>query len=401
MQQSQRWLRPGLAGVVLAAVLAVACTPDAPLTRTPPVVGPKKSPTPKPSASASASSQASPSVSPSTAASNSPSPSPSASATAPPGAVPLQTAVTTYAGTGGSGLVEGPARDAKFSGPVALVTYGQMLFIADQGNNRVRKITSDGTVSTFAGEASALGAPKAIAVDPKDGTIYLAEPTKIRRITADGSTTLLAGADVAGFADQPGSLARFKEITALAVDSTGTLLVGDSGNFRIRKVTKTGEVATAAGGATGNADGNGVNAQFVRFGGFTLEEGDTLYFTDGNRVRRANTTFDVATLAGKPEAGFADGAATAAQFNEPTGIVRTSGRHLIVADTKNHRLRTVIFEASGAVTVGTLAGSTAGYEDEMGTTALYNSPMGLTIDALDTLFIADRGNLVIRKTALK
>lgn len=401
------WLKPGVPGALLGVVLmAAACTPQTPITRNvTPVSASKKTPTPKPSASASStpapdasnspSASSSPSASPSGA-----SPSPSASASAAPTQAPAKNPVTTYAGSNVAGLVEGPAKDARFSGPVSLAAYAQMLFVADQVNNRIRKIAANGTVSTLAG--ASMGPITAVTVDPKNGTLYVAEFFKVHKVTQDGTVSLLAGGGTGDFVDKPGAEARFKGIACLAVDSTGAVIVGDSGNFRIRKITQTGEVSTLAGGTSGTADGNGSNAAFQRFGGFAVDGADTLYFTDGNRVRKMSKTFEVTTLAGKEAAGFTEGKGPDAQFNEPAGIARTASGHLLVADTKNHRIRVVSLDAGGQATVGTQAGSgTEGYDDGEAATAKFKGLAGLAIDASGNLLIADKGNFVIRKIELQ
>lgn len=405
------WQKSGVLGAIVASIaVAAACTPETPLSRNvTPVSATKKNPTPKPSASSSSTPEPTGSTSASPSASGSPSaspsgasPSPSSSASTAPIALPKKNPVTTYAGSNIAGLTEGAARDARFSAPASLATFAQNLYVADQVNNRIRKITATGTVSTYAGATTAFGPITAVTVDPKDGTLYVAEHFKVHKVGTDGVVSLLAGGSVGDLVDKAGAEARFKGISCLAVDSTGAVLVGDSGNFRIRKITKAGEVSTLAGGTSGLADGNGSLAGFQKFGGFAVDAQDTLYFTDGNRVRRMTKTNDVSTLAGKEAAGFTEGKGADAQFNEPSGIARTSGGHLMVADTKNNRIRIVTIDAGGQVTVGTQAGqATEGYDDGEAASAKFKGLAGLAIDATDSLFIADRSNFVIRRIELK
>ncbi|HTR55663.1 MAG TPA: fibronectin type III domain-containing protein [Kofleriaceae bacterium] len=180
---------------------------------------------------------------------------------------------TTLAGTGNDGAVNGPGSTATFLGPegVAVDAAGNV-YVADTHNHLLRKVTPEGEVSTFAGTGDAGNAngastaasfqfPEGIAVDAS-GNVYVADTGNnlIRKVTPAGDVSTLAGTGAAGSADGAGSAASFNQPYGVAVDAAGNLFVGDSGNGLIRKVTPAGEVSTvvaiAANGVAVDTAGN-------------------------------------------------------------------------------------------------------------------------------------------------
>ena len=318
--------------------------------------------------------------------------------------------VTTLAGSGVAGFADGTGTAAQFNRPqgVAVDSSGTV-YESDFYNSRVRKITPAGVVTTFAGsgvQGYADGAGTAaqfittfgVAVD-SSGTVYVADFSnhRIRKITPAGVVTTLAGSGVAGYADGTGTAAQFNGPEGVAVDSSGTVYVGDSINHCIRKISPAGVVTTLAGsGVAGYADGTGTAAQFNRPDGVAVDSVGTVYVGDpmNHRIRKITPTGIVTTFAGSSVAGYADGTGTAAQFITPDGVAVDSSGTVYVADFSDHRIRKIT--PAGVVT--TLAGSgIAGYADSTGTTAQFNGPPSLAVDSAGTVYVADSINHRIRK----
>ena len=267
-----------------------------------------------------------------------------------------QTGMKVLAGSGSDGFADGAGAVAQFHHPegVAVDAEGNIL-VADWGNDRVRKITPDGTVSTLAGSGSygfADGAgaaaqfnePRGIAVDGK-GNILVADyhNHRVRKITPDGTVSTLAGSGRKGFADGAGAAAQFNGPRGVAVDGDGRIIITDSDNHRVRQITPDGTVSTLAGsGRKGFADGAGAAAQFNCPFGVAVDGDGRILVADfrNDRVRRINPDGTVDTLAGSGSQGFADGAGAAAQFNGPFGVA-VDGEGIIVSDFSNMRVRKI------------------------------------------------------------
>ena len=281
--------------------------------------------------------------------------------------------VTTLAGTAGvSGSADGAALGAKFDTPsgVAVDSAGNV-YIADTLNHTIRKLSSAGVVTTFAGQAGASGSadgtagaarffgPQGLALDASGANLYVADTNNdtIRRIVvASGAVTTVAGAaGEAGSADGLGAVARFNGPSALTIDASGTLYVADTDNHVIRTITSAGKVTTLAGraGRSGASDGTGLAAAFNHPSALAIDGSNNLYVldTDNHTVRKVVSAAGVVTtLAGQPgTSGSADGGGTydsdgnplgsAARFNYPAGLAVTADGDLYIADTNNHTLR--------------------------------------------------------------
>jgi prepilin-type N-terminal cleavage/methylation domain-containing protein len=315
-------------------------------------------------------------------------------------------AVSTLAGLGTAGYSDGTGAAAQFNTPtgVAVDSSGTM-YVADYANNRIRKMTPAGVVSTLAGSgttgssdgtgaAAQFSYPRGVAVD-SSGTMYVADYAnhRIRKITPAGVVSTLAGS-TASFADGTGAAAQFNYPRGVAVDSSGTAYVADTYNHRIRKITPAGVVSTLAGSTASFADGTGAAAQFNYPFGVAVDTSGTVYVADNynHRIRKITPAGVVSTLAGST-AGFADGTGSAAQFNYPTGVAVDTSGTVYVADASNNRIRKI----SPSGVVSTLAGSTAGFADGTGAAAQFSLPYGVAVDSSGTLYIADAYNHRIRK----
>lgn len=320
--------------------------------------------------------------------------------------------VTTFAGAT-AGFVDESGTAARFSSPRHLVWLGSHLYVADAGNHALRKVTGGGTVTTIAGDGTAgwvdetgasarLNAPYGLAAGT-DLVFGQAGDHRIRRATAAGVVTTLAGDGTAGFVDAAGQLARFSAPAGLAVDADGNVYVADRANHRIRKITPAGAVSTLAGGAAaGFVDDEGAAARFEEPEGLAYHDG-ALYVADGgnHRVRRIDLEdagHPVTTVAGTGTAGHADGYGAAVRFRRPSAIAVDAAGNLFVTDREDHRIRRI--NAVGIVT--TVAGSgTAGSTNGTGAAASFDQPWGLAFDAAGDLFVADAGNHRIRKIAVQ
>lgn len=316
--------------------------------------------------------------------------------------------VTTFAGST-QGYLDGIGTGAQFYGPagVALAADGT-LYVADRMNHRIRKITSDGAVTTLAGSglpgfSDGLGTvaqfkyPMGIAVDAA-GNVFVADSNnhRIRKITTDGMVTTIAGS-ANGYTNGTISTALFSYPEGVAVDATGTLYVGDTANHSIRKITTDGAVTTLAGNGInhGYADGPGVSAKFWTPCGVVVDFGGIVYVAEkqGNRIRKITTDGVVSTLAGSGVSGFADGSGTAAMFQGSFHLSLDATGNVYVADGSNNRIRKIT--PLGVVT--TLAGSSQGYLDGVGSGAKFRSPIGISVAVDGTVFVGESGNNRIRK----
>jgi len=323
--------------------------------------------------------------------------------------------VTTLAGTAGSvGRKDGTGSAAQFYAPAGVtVDSAGNVYVADWGNITVRKITPDGVVTTLAGTPAQRGSadgtgaaarfslPFGVAVDSA-GNVYVAEEDNntIRKITAAGVVTTLAGtAGTSGSADGTGAAARFDFPASVAVDSAGNLYVADSSNSTIRKVTAGGVVTTLAGtaGMFGSADGTSATARFNQPVGVAVDSVGNVYVVDqfNHAIRMVTVAGVVATLAGTAGSGSADGTGATARFTLPSSVAVDSAGNVYVADRLNHTIRKITI--AGVVT--TLAG-TAGLQDSAdgtGAAARFNFPSGVAVDSADNVYVADEANFTIRK----
>lgn len=279
---------------------------------------------------------------------------------------------TTLAGqVGVVGSSDGTA-SALFNQPtgVAIDAAGNV-YVADTNNDEIRKVTASGIVSTFAGAAGLAGSadgvgtaarfnnPSGIAADA-NGDLYVSDTLNhaIRKITSTGVVTTFAGtAGASGFIDGAGTAAEFHGPQGLALDASGNLFVADTNNNAIRKiVTGSGVVSTVAGqsGAAGSVDGSNSQAQFHYPSDVAVDAAGNLYVadTENDTLREIAATGAVSTLAGLAgSSGSADGTGSAARFGFPTGVGVNSSGEIYVADTGNSTIRYVGTPAAPTISV--------------------------------------------------
>jgi sugar lactone lactonase YvrE len=330
--------------------------------------------------------------------------------------------ITTAAGDGtnaysGDG---GPAASAQIYHPegVAVDSAGNF-FIADYGNSRIRMVTSEGVISTVAGNgtkgfsgdngpaASAqINGPMGVTIDAA-GSLFIADygNSRIRMVTPAGVIGTVAGNGTKGSSGDggPATSAQLMGPTGVALDSAGNLFIADYGDNRIRMVTPGGVISTVAGNGTTGFSGDGgpaTSAQLYHPEGVAVDSAGNLLIADSsnNRIRMVNSAGVISTVAGNGYGGFGgDGtSATSAQLNGPTGVAVDSKGNLLIADYNNHRIRMV----TSAGVISTVAGNgTKGYDGDEGsaTSAQLNGPIGVAVDSAGNLFIADYYNNRIRK----
>lgn len=322
-------------------------------------------------------------------------------------------AVSTFAGTlSGGSYADGTGAAARFNFPTGTAIDGSgNVYVADQGNHRIRKINPAGVVTTLAGSsqgfsegtgsAAQFNVPYGVAVDGS-GNVYVADALnhRIRKVSPAGVVTTFVGSGTAGFADGTGAAAQFNFPQGVAIDASDNLYVADANNHRIRKITPAGEVTTLAGsGTSGFTEGTGVAAQFDSPIGLTVDAAGNVYVADHNNhsIRKITSIGVVTTLAGSGDSGFAEGTGTAAQFNLPIGVTLDALGNVYVGDFGNNRIRKIT--PAGVVT--TFAGSTFGFADGIGSAAQFRSPAGLAIDASGIMYVAGANSTGIRKIELK
>ncbi len=313
--------------------------------------------------------------------------------------------VSTWAGQPHINHKDGKGKAARIGFPRAnaLDAKGNV-YVADMFQHTIRKIDKDGNMTTLAGKAGVKGSvvgkgsaarfnnPYGVGVDGK-GIIYASERhgAKIRKITPDGTATILAGGG-SGFADGKGAAAKFKLPRGIAVAANGVVFVADTNNSRIRKVMPDGTVTTLAGGQNGYLDGQGTKAKFNSPYDLALGPKGNLWIADtGPRaIRRVTPGGAVTTLAGGVY-GFADGIGKKAQFLGPLGIAVAKNGTLYVSDTSTIRKVT----AAGVVTtiLGTLQAFTI---DGPAPIARLRQPTGLTIRPDGALIVSDSYSRSIR-----
>ena len=343
--------------------------------------------------------------------------------------------ITTVAGIGIAGFSGdgGLAAQASLNQPYGLaVDVLGNLYIADLGNARIRKVTTDGKVQTVAGGGTVaatpgsthqaveiqLTAPRNLAVD-LDGTLYLSDfgANIVYRVSAAGAVDVLAGTGVAGYSGDASSanMAQLNAPAGIALDHNGSVYIADSGNNCIRQVfrnvmstifTATAPTGVAfGGGSLYIAASNYFGTLYSPVGNVgsaldvAIDASGNVYATSGQFVYETNNNGNVSTIAGSGLPmyfGGDGGPASIARLHTPSGIAEDSLGNKYIADSENHRIRQIAPNG----TISTVAGIGAAGSDGDGGLAAgasLNSPESVAVDANNNLFIADTGNNAIRK----
>ncbi|MFF9457712.1 NHL domain-containing protein [Streptomyces flaveolus] len=339
--------------------------------------------------------------------------------TATTGGEDSQPPIRTVAGTGAEGFKgdNGPAAAAELNRPYGIaVDSTGALYFSDSDNHRVRKVTTDGRIRTVAGTGVAgfsgenvaatsaqLNGPRGVAVD-SSGALYIADADnhRIRKITPDGKISTVAGTGTEGFSGDGGlaTAAKLSYPYGIAVDSAGTLYFSDSNNHRVRKVTTDGKIHTVAGTGVAGSKVGGNAAQLNGPYGVAVDSTDAVYIADSenHRILKVTPDGEISKVAGTGTAGFRGdgGSAASAQLDFPLGVVVDSSGALYISDHNNHRVRKVTADGK----IHTVAGTgTEGIGGDGGpaTSAQLNYPLGLAVDCVDALYIADYVNNRVRK----
>jgi streptogramin lyase len=350
--------------------------------------------------------------------------------------------VSTLAGTAGvrgSDDLTGPA--ARFNDPRGVATDSAgNVYVAEVGNNTIRKITPLGAVTTLAGTAgpggstdatgaaASFSSPFGVATNSA-GNVYVADQgnSTIRSITPAGVVTTFAGAvSVIGSADATGAAATFNGPAGVATDSAGNVYVAEVGNNTIRKITSAGVVTTFARSFNGPADVATDSAGYVYVAdtlngsirkitpagvvttlavtggsprGVATDSAGNVYVADfqNNTILKITPLGVVTTLAGMAGVpGGDDNIGAAARFNAPVGVATDSTGNLYVADSFNNTIRKIVISTGAVSTLAGTAGFT-GSTNATGAAARFNNPLSVAIDSAGNVYVADNGNSTIRK----
>lgn len=272
-----------------------------------------------------------------------------------------------------------------------------------------------GVVSTFAGgaggtsvgyldgmgTAAKFNTPCNLAVDGA-GNVYVTDSNMLRKITSGTVVSTLAGSS-AGYLDGTGTAAKFAAPYGVVSDASGNLYVMDASSL-IRKVTNSGVVSTFAGQqSVGYANGAGTAAKFNNpYGSLAIDGAGNVYVADlsNNLVRKITSSGVVSTLAGGAGgtiAGYLDGLGTSSKFNWPSGIAVDGAGNIYVSDYYNNLVRKITSGGVVSTLAGGAGGTAAGYLNGLGTAALFNGPSSMAVDVFGNVYVADFLNHCIRK----
>ena len=327
--------------------------------------------------------------------------------------------INTVAG-GGSGGDGGPASTAALGTPVGVATdHLGNYYIADNGGNVVRKVNAAGIISTLAGNGTpgylGDGGP-ATAAEISDiaciasdaaGNVYIADwgNNVVRKVTTAGIISTVAGNNTAGYTGD-GAAATAAQLSGpfgLALDASGNLYIADQVNNVIRMVNSSGIISTFAGTGTSGFGGDGGPATAAKLAqpfGLAWYAG-TLYIADANNSRiRQVASGNMYTFAGNGLAGYLGdgGAAISAEFTNPRGIAVDPSGNMYIADQGN----SVIRKIAASLAISTVAGNNAlgaGFAGDGGaaTAAMLNNPINVAVDTSGNVYIADRDNSRVRE----
>ena len=335
--------------------------------------------------------------------------------------------ITTIAGTGtatfsGDG---GAASKAGLNSPYGLaVDNAGNVYIADSGNNRIRKINSEGVITTVAGCGNTTAACVQVGVgdggpatapatmNPWDvaadnaGNFYFTDSgnMRVRKVDASGNISTVAGGGVNNPGDGgPAINAQLANPVGLAIDSSGNLYFTDMGTNRVRKVSTSGIITTIAGNGGKGFSGDGLQATNATLNGprgVAVDSAGNIYIVDALnvRVRKVNTAGIISTVAGNGQAGATQEvvAASSTSLNSPWSVKADGAGNIYISDMLNIR----VYKVSPSGIIATFAGTgIAGFSGDGGpaASAQFDGPTGLAMDAAGSLYISDTVGNRLRK----
>ncbi len=332
------------------------------------------------------------------------------------GSAPSPSQLSLLAGNvDGPGSADGIGAAARFDHPGSAATdLSGNVYVADTTNSTIRKITPGAVVTTLAGTAGSFGSEDGIGAAARfqypvgtatdaSGNVYVADSGNdtIRKITPGGVVTTLAGtAGSSGSADGIGAAARFNTPAGIATDASGNVYVADTFNATVRKITPGGVVTTLAGtaGSSGSADGIGAAARFRYPAGTATDASGNVYVADpsDNTIRKITPGGVVTTLAGTAgSSGAVDGIGAAARFFGPISTATDASGNVYVADSWNSTIRKIT--PDGVVTTPVGFAGRAGFVPGSLPGGLIN-PQGVAV--IGTSLYAVMGNGVVEVTSL-
>ena len=309
---------------------------------------------------------------------------------------------------------------------VCIDTAGN-LYIADSWNNRIRKVFPNGKITTIAGNgkggfsgdggqatAAQLNWPEGICLD-KNGNLYIADylNNRVRKVSTNGIISTVAGTSNIILGNGDGGLASSATLSGpygLCIDKLGNLFIADYYDHRIRKVSTTGIITTYAGSTKTSFSGDGGLATAAGFFypyGICMDTSGNLYISDDfdHRIRKVSSNGIISTISGTGQLGFMGdgGSATNAQFEFPEGLCLDAAGNLYITDKGNDRIRMISPDGK----IKTVAGAGLVIVSKLGdgglaTDAEILGPKGVCTDAAGNyLYIADQANHLVRKVRLK
>ena len=327
--------------------------------------------------------------------------------------------VSYYVGGGIRGFKNGVGKYALLNQPNGLAVDSKgNLYIADQGNHCIRKVTPDGEVSVYAGSRASgfkdgpaqearFNGPCGMTVDPS-GNLFVCDYYNhcIRKITPDGQVSTYAGLGIEGYKDGKADQAMFRYPLAVVSDKQGNLYVGDFENHAIRKITPEGQVSTFVGGRKGYKDGTGEYAQIAGPASLSIDKNGNIFIVDvyNSAIRKITPSGYITTVLSKDLKGFVDSTIVIGRLSfQSSGLSSGNGGGILVDNDGDLYIadgpgNVVLFVNMSTKVVKVLAGNgNPGLIDGEGLKARFNNPIELAKDPRGFIYVADFNNHAIRK----